>query len=465
MEDGTGVVLRSALDDLRRLLVGADYPLSPPVGPPGRWRRRWRRLRPFLVPLVLALPLIGLSIAGTQYLTDERGLPEPLAILLGFGAVLPAALAPVRPLLAWRVAYPLLYLGVVDAQRDEAWPWQPVQILGFLFVLLVLAARAGPGVAAWAGLFSMLPAYLFVDTRANAHGVVILFVVVLIVGDQVRRRRQSQRALVEQAERSELEQARRAVLEERTRIAREMHDVVAHHMSMIAVQAETAPYRLTGLAEPARAEFTAIAGSAREALTDMRRLLGVLRSESAAPETAPQPGLADVPELVEAARRAGMSVTVATEATSGTEVSATAATRPVPEAVGLAAYRIIQEALANAGRHAPGATVRVSVSADDEALTVEVRNDPTGPSDRAAEPDGAAVIDGSVGVGGSTVIDGSVGVGGSTVIDGSAGVGGHGLTGMRERTRLLGGRFTAGPTGTHGYAVTAYLPYDAEASG
>ncbi|MFC6020999.1 sensor histidine kinase [Plantactinospora solaniradicis] len=434
MEDGTGVVLRGALDDLRRLLVGADYPPSPPVGPPGWWRRRWRRLRPFLLPLLL-LAMIGLSIAGVQYLTDERGLLEPLAILLGIGAVLPAALAPVRPLLAWRVAYPLLYLGVIGAQRDEAWPWNPVQIIGFLFVLLVLAARAGPGVAAWAGLLSVLPAYLFVDAPANAHGVAILFVVILIVGDQVRRRRQSQRALAEQAELSELEQARRAVLEERTRIAREMHDVVAHHMSMIAVQAETAPYRLTGLAEPARAEFTAIAGSAREALTDMRRLLGVLRSESAVPETAPQPGLADVPELVEAARRAGMSVTVTTGPAPEAEVSRAAATRPVPEAVGLAAYRIIQEALANAGRHAPGTTVRVSMSADDEALTVDVRNDPTGAPDPAAGPDG------------------------------SAGGGGHGLTGMRERARLLGGRFTAGPTGDHGYAVTAYLPYDAEASG
>ncbi|MBE1492058.1 sensor histidine kinase [Plantactinospora soyae] len=430
MEDATGAVLRGALDDLRRLLVGADYPPSPPIGPPGWWRRRWRRLRPFLGPLLL-LALIGLGIAGAQYLTDERAMPEPLAILLGIGGILPAVLAPVRPLLAWRVASPLLYLGVIGAGRDEAWPWNPVQIIAFLFVLLVLAARAGPGVAAWAGLFSVLPAYLFVETRANAHGVAILFVVILIVGDQVRRRRQSQRALAEQAERSELEQARRAVLEERTRIAREMHDVVAHHMSMIAVQAETAPYRLTGLPEPARAEFTAIAGSAREALTDMRRLLGVLRSESAAPETAPQPGLAEVPELVEAARRAGMSVTVATASGRPAELAATG-DRPVPEAVGLAAYRIIQEALANAGRHAPGATVRVSVSADDEALTVAVHNDPTGPPGPAT---------------------------------GTAETGGHGLTGMRERTRLLGGRFTAGPTGDHGYAVTAYLPYDAEAAG
>lgn len=434
MGNGTGGALRGALDDLRRLLVGADFPPSPPVGPPGRWRRRWRRWQPYLGPLLL-LALFGLGVAATQYLTDERRLPEAAAIPLGFGGVLPVALAPVRPLLAWRLAYPLLYLGTIRAQPSEAWPWNPVQILGFLLVLLVLTSRASPGVAAWTGLFSVLPAYLFVENRANAHGVVVLFVVILIVGDQVRRRRQSQQALAEQAERSELEQARRTVLEERTRIAREMHDVVAHHMSMIAVQAETAPYRLAGLPEPTRAEFTAIAGSAREALTDMRRLLGVLRSESATPETAPQPGLDDVPELVDAARRAGMSVTV-------TIGAAPAGTRAPPEPVALAGYRIIQEALANAARHAPGSTVRVSLDADDRALTIGVRN---GPAD-AATP---------VADTGDTV--------GTDRLDGADGPSGHGLTGMRERARLLGGRFTAGPTSDHGYAVTAYLPYEPEA--
>ncbi|MDW5328180.1 sensor histidine kinase [Plantactinospora sp. KLBMP9567] len=422
MENGTAAVLRVGREDLRRLLVGADFPLSPPLGPPGRWRRWWQRARPFLAP-VLVFALVGITIAGIQYLTDTRGLPEWVAIPLAVGGTLPAVLAPVRPLFAWRFGYPMLYLGVIDALPGESWPWSPVQIIAFLIVLLVLAARTSLGIAAWAGLLSVLPAYLFVPTQANAHGVAVLFLAILIVGDQVRRRRQSQRALAEQAERSELEQARRAVLEERTRIAREMHDVVAHHMSMIAVQAETAPYRLTGLPEPARAEFTAIAGSAREALVDMRRLLGVLRSESAAPETAPQPGLADVPELVDAARRAGMAVTV----TTGPEPEQR---RAVPEAVGLAAYRIIQEALANAARHAPGTAVRVSVDADDRALTVGVRNDPAGPG--AGRPGDAA------------------------------GPAGHGLTGMRERVRLLGGRLRAGPTDDQGYAVTAHLPYDPE---
>ena len=115
--------------------------------------------------------------------------------------------------------------------------------------------------------------------------------------------------LAEQTEVSELEQARRAVLEERARIARELHDVVAHHMSLIAVRAETAPYRLGGLPEPARDEFTAIASAAREALTEMRRLLGVLRSElaDARARAAAGPGRRS-PSWCGAARRAGMAV-------------------------------------------------------------------------------------------------------------------------------------------------------------
>ncbi|MEE6256961.1 sensor histidine kinase [Plantactinospora sonchi] len=439
MENGTVGVLRLALGDLRRLLLGPDYPPAPPVGR----GRRWPRVRAYLVP-VLLLALIGLTAAAAQYLTDERKLPLPAALLIAVGSTLPAALAPYRPLLAWRVGYLAVLFGTFNATRDEAWPWNPVQILVFLFVLVVVAGRAGIGVAAWANLLTLWPVYFFATSSGNAHGVTVFLAVLLILADQVRRRRQSQRALVEQAERSELEQARRAVLEERTRIAREMHDVVAHHMSMIAVQAETAPYRLTGLAEPARAEFTAIAGSAREALTDMRRLLGVLRSESAAPETAPQPGLAELPELVEAARRAGMSVTL--DGLSDPEPAGTPpgdvgrpaddepsdpAGRP-PEAVALAAYRIVQEALANAARHAPGATVRVVLDTDATALTVDVRNGPAGPGGRVA---------------------GQVG--------GADGGPRHGLTGMRERTRLLGGTLTAGPT-DQGYAVTAYLPYRAE---
>ncbi|MFK3982364.1 sensor histidine kinase [Micromonospora sp. NPDC050397] len=401
--------IRATLGDLRRLSVGRDRTYRSEVPP--RW---WRRIRGWLVP-VLLLALIGLTAAANEYLVENRGLTGSHAFALAVGSSLPVALAPRWPLLAWRLGYLMLFLGTAGATLREPWPWNPVQIIGFLFVLVLLAVRVPVGMTAWAGLLTLVPVFLFVGERANAYGVVVLVVAVLAVGDQVRRRRQSQRALAEQAELSELAQARRAVLEERTRIARELHDVVAHHMSMIAVQAETAPYRLDELPEPARTEFAAIAASARGALTDMRRLLGVLRSESGTPETAPQPGLADLPELVGTAERAGMTVSMTTEPPPPDAPSP-------PEAVGLAAYRIVQEALANAARHAPGAPVRVTLRPGRRDLRVRV--------DNSGGPPGATPP-----------------------------VAGHGLVGMRERARLLGGTFTAEPT-PEGFTVTAVLPYE-----
>ena len=199
------------------------------------------------------------------------------------------------------------------------------------------------------------------------------------------------------------------MLEERARIAREMHDVVAHHMSMIAVRAETAPYRLTGLPEPAREELAVIAVAARAALSDMRRLLGALRSEDGTAPTAPQPGLAEVPALVETARAAGLDVTFEWPDLGD-----------VPETVGLAAYRILQEALANAARHAPDGPVTVAGRGFADRLELEVRNKRTGAD---------------------------VGPGG-----------GHGLIGMRERAELLGGELTAGPD-RFDFVVAARLPF------
>ena len=157
------------------------------------------------------------------------------------------------------------------------------------------------------------------------------------------------------------------MLEERTRIARELHDVVAHHMSLIAVRAETAPYRLRGLPESARAEFGSLSEVAREALAEMRRLLGVLRDDQPA-ALAPQPQLADLPALVDAARQAGVSV----------ELSVPAALDQVPSGVGLCAYRIVQESLSNASQHAPGAAVTVSVDHGVAAVLLRVANGPGG---------------------------------------------------------------------------------------
>jgi signal transduction histidine kinase len=208
------------------------------------------------------------------------------------------------------------------------------------------------------------------------------------------------------------------VLEERTRIARELHDVVAHHLSLIAVQAETAPYRLGELPGPARAEFGSLSEVAREALTEMRRLLGVLRQDDPA-GLAPQPELADLPDLVDAARRAGVQV----------EMSVPAELGKVPPGVGVCAYRIVQESLSNASQHAPGAAVSVSVDHDARAIQLRVANGPGAPAARPEHEHGR----------------------------------GHGLTGMRERVALLGGSLSAGPTPAGGFEVSAVLPLGASA--
>ncbi|GID94727.1 sensor histidine kinase [Amorphoplanes digitatis] len=387
---------------LRRVLAGPDH------RPPATASRRWARTRSYGAPLAV-LALLGLGLANAQYWLDNRPMNGLVAGLLSAWSVLPVVVAVRRPLLAWRIAYPLLFLGTVGANAREPWPWTTVQILGFLFVFATLALREDSGVIGIVTALNIVPVFLFAP-RANAWGVALLLVAIALAGDMVSRRRRSRQALAEQSELTEVEKARRAVLEERARIAREMHDVVAHHMSMIAVQAETAPYRVTGLSPPALAEFTTIASGARAALTDMRRLLGVLRAENDESPRAPQPGLAEVTTLVETARRAGVTV-----ALDGHEPA------DVPEAVGLAAYRIVQEALANAARHAPGGPVRVSVRGGPGLLVVEVANGPGSPAPAPGGP-------------------------------------GHGLIGMRERAALLGGVLEAGPSPDGGYRVEARLP-------
>jgi signal transduction histidine kinase len=413
--------VREALRALRRLLIGRDYRPSPTRAMPAFWQR-WRSA---VIPLVL-FAVVGMSFAAGQYLLDNRNIAYALSLLMAFFTTLPVLLSYHRPLVAWRFGFVGLFIGVINVNPDESWPWNPVQIFAFLLTLGAVALFAETAVVAWAGLLTLAPVFLFVD-RANGFGVAALFLAVLVVGDQIRRRRTTQRALQEQAELSELEKARRAVLEERTRIAREMHDVVAHHMSMIAVQAETAPFRLPGMPAPARAEFVAIAASAREALADMRRLLGVLRSDNDAAPTAPQPGLGDVPELVAAARRAGVAV----------DLTADPALPTVDGPAGLAAYRIVQEALANAARHAPGAPVAVTVARERRAVRVEVVNGAPAPAPAAPA---AATVPATVPAVGTV-----------------AGAG-LGIAGMRERAALLGGTLTAGPTGDGGFAVTATLP-------
>jgi signal transduction histidine kinase len=201
-------------------------------------------------------------------------------------------------------------------------------------------------------------------------------------------------------------------VEERNRIARELHDVVAHSMSVIQVQASSAPYRLPQLDASAREEFADIATSARAAMREMRQLLGVLRSESVGVEEMPQPGVPQIGELVPPLERAGVMVAVHLDPAL-----------PADGVASAAAYRIAQESLSNVVRHAPGARVEVRAELIDHSIALSVEN--------SAPAGSAAVLPAK---------------------------GGHGIIGMRERAALLGGTMNAGPTTGGGYRVLAILP-------
>jgi signal transduction histidine kinase len=336
--------------------------------------------------------------------------------LIGLG---PLCLTWRYPLFAWRVGYlAALIVPAVTSRSFGPLPprfeLQPELLLLLVLELCVAGFRHSRAALWWMWALMALPAWIWLGpglTRPLCAEAALMIVIVAL--DATGASHRARRELAAQFELNELEGARHAVLEERTRIAREMHDVVAHHMSLIAVQAETAPYRLSELPESALDEFSSLSTHAREALSDMRRLLGALRNEGPA-ERAPQPRLADVPGLVAASRRAGVDVSL-------TMPDVDTVTSPGVE---LCAYRIVQEALSNAHRHALGSEVLVEVGGDDDTLRLFVRNGPglTPP----ASPSGSRA--------------------------------GHGLTGMGERVAILGGELVAEEEPDGGFVVAAVLP-------
>ena len=267
--------------------------------------------------------------------------------------------------------------------------------------------------------------YWMADSWAQARHMLLTGLVVYggaallawVLGDSMRYRRAYYVALEDRAARLERErdiQAQIGAAAERARIARELHDVVAHNVSVMVVQADGAGYALAGEPERARQALTAISATGRQALAEMRRLLGVLRSGDQAADLAPQPGLDQLRDLLEQTRAAGRTVTFTLEGEP----------RPLPEGVGLAAYRVVQESLTNVRKHGGiGASVCVLLRFTPSELHVQVTDDGQG---AAAAGDGA----------------------------------GLGLTGMRERVTVYGGTLAAGPRKTGGYRVSATLPLD-----
>ncbi|MFI0450091.1 sensor histidine kinase [Actinomadura sp. 6N118] len=230
---------------------------------------------------------------------------------------------------------------------------------------------------------------------------------------------------------------------ERARIARELHDVVAHHISMISVQAETARLAVPGMPPEGAKHLLAIGDTARTALTEMRRLLGVLREDAGAePTRRPQPTLEQLLELIDETRESG-GVTA--------RLILRGRATPLDPGVELTAYRIVQEALTNARRHAPGAAVDVELHYDDDVLHLCVRDNGPGPPPTDANGDGG----GGGGRHGSSYGGGH----GSSHEDGHGG--GHGLLGMRERAAAVGGKLHTGPAPGHGFLVEATLPVTA----
>jgi signal transduction histidine kinase len=240
----------------------------------------------------------------------------------------------------------------------------------------------------------------------------LLVVVPLGAGMYARSRRQAStlRRAAARTEAESAERARAAVAEERTRIAREVHDVVAHDVSAMVLQAEAAEEMLTRRPERARESLHAIQRLSREALSEMRQVLGIIRQDGGG-SLAPQPTLADLSALIDRHRDTGLPVELRVE---GHE-------RRLPPGLEVSAYRVVQEALANIRKHADGAPATVTVRYEDDSLRIEVTDDGRGP---ATEPEAS----------------------------------GHGLIGMRERVSFFGGEFTAASTEAGGFTVRATFP-------
>ncbi|MFG2640223.1 sensor histidine kinase [Streptomyces sp. NPDC048370] len=336
-------------------------------------------------------------------------------------------LALTRPVGAWWISTTALFLiGLSTQHAADApvpWPWSGFGIALHTLLLFLLALRVSAPAAGVALAVTVLSGALNIvvaSDEGSLTGGTIAFVTAVVVGVALRSSRVARTRLSAQEVLTAEERSRRTLLEERGRIARELHDVVAHHMSVISIQAQVAPHLVENPSDELREHLAGIRQNAVEALNELRRVLGVLRAEDPAAdraEDAPQPTLDRLDELLDNVRTAGLTV----------DATTTGERRPLAPGIELSAYRIVQEALSNAMRHAPGARVRVEIRHLPGGLTLHIANTPPiRPVDQAAAP----------------------------LSQGP----GHGLLGMRERTAMLGGELATGPTPDGGYEVTATLP-------
>ncbi|MFF9338992.1 MULTISPECIES: sensor histidine kinase [unclassified Streptomyces] len=380
-----------------------------------------RRIRPHAGLLPHAV-ICFLALVTFLLGFDNIGGTGPVALVSCLTPVAAVLLTLIRPAPAF-----WLSLGstpfVAYLTGYDGWPWAPNSFGAHLFVLVIVALRTGPRAAAWmwvltAGYATFTAFFLGMGSGYGFNGAEMLFfsALFLLVIAVVQIRRQADREVTAQQTVTAVERSKRTLLEERTTIARELHDVVAHHMSVVAIQAEAAPYRVENPPPELEQAFRTIRENAVAALTELRRILGVVRAEDYEAPDAPQPTLADLDGLVGNVREAGLDVTM----------TVTGAVRELPQGVELSAYRIVQEALSNVLRHAPGAPAKVEVSHVLGGLGLRIAN---GPARGLVKPSPGA---------------------------------GHGITGMRERVTMLGGEMTDGPTEDSGYEVAVFVPVQRE---
>jgi signal transduction histidine kinase len=424
--------------------------------------------RPRVLPLTGPLALFLVALAAVAVALRRRRPVFMLGLLLAGSVLVTTAASPAGGVLTYflPVAY-VLYLVAATYERKRV----AVRVIAAVLATLVADAV----------LMELIGHGLFV--RSGLVSVALCVIIAWSAGYTVRQRRRYAVRLQDEA-------ASKAVAQERLRIARELHDVVAHSMSVIAVQAGYGQYVIDSQPADAREALGAIQATSREALEEMRRMLGALRqadetdqrdqaarardrsavagqpppaapvspAPAAAPPLSPAPGLADLDRLLTRTASAGVRV----------DLTRCGNPRELPASIDLSAYRIVQEALTNVVKHARTSSCQVLIGYGQDELVLEVTDNGAGLPELAGA--GAARHGAARGPGG-----GGLGVsGGAGTIDAwqpsGSGLGfgfggsGHGIIGMRERVSLLGGEFTAGPRPGYGFAVSAHIPLPAGTS-
>ncbi len=388
------------------------------------WRRllRWIREHPLAADTMLAVALMVLALVihyTDVRLDSEQPVREPTWWTPLF------VILPTLPVM-FRRRWPIATLAVVFVAQAIA---EMLDVVGSTWLAVIVATysvgahtdgrRRHIGVAVLGVVFVlMLIAGVLDDevTLVDAIATTGILTAALVLGDNVRRRRLHVESLADRAERAERERdllARERVAEERNRIARELHDIVAHSVSVMVIQAAAARRNVTSRPDDAVVLLDNIERTGRQTMDELRQVLGVLRDPEAGRLAVPVPTLADLESLVDT--HVGLPV----------RLTVTGGIDDVPAGVGLAAYRVVQEALTNATRHAgPGATVDVTITRAAAQLEVCVEDDGRGASTMRQGPRDE----------------------------------GYGLLGMRERVTAAGGTFAAGPRPGGGWRVSARLP-------